>query len=223
MGAASALANSTTKKSYTIPCSSTFFRAVTELARGRGVNAADVVRSILLLLPEADIRAFPDPGEPASGDRETVILKSGPAMGRPWRRKPRLQVRLAAGYEVSLVRRALALALALEHGEVALRLDAGGADAALAAATAERETDDKVERLRTFVAALSFEPLAGGVRTVDEALHVLGFPPRARPGPRLLRERFRLLATIHHPDSQHGSHRRMSQLNAAMEVLVDKI
>jgi hypothetical protein len=28
-----------------------------------------------------------------------------------------------------------------------------------------------------------------------------------------------MLATIHHPDGPHGSHRRMSQLNAAMEVL----
>ena len=112
-----------------------------------------------------------------------------------------------------------ALALALERGEVALRLNAGGPDSALADETARRETDDKVKRLRTIVAALSFEPLAGGVRTSEDALHVLGFPPRSRPGARLLRERFRLLATIHHPDRQHGSHHRMSQLNAAMEVL----
>jgi hypothetical protein len=213
------MATSAKKKSYTISCSRAFFCAVTDLARRRGVNAADVVRSVLLLLPEADIRAFPDPGGPPPGDRETVILKSGPAIGRPWRRKPRLQVRLAAGSDVSLVRRALSLALAIERGEVALRLDAGRQDAALAAAAAERETNDKVERLRTIVAALSFEPLAGGVRIPEEALHVLGFPPRSRPSAGLLRERFRLLATIHHPDSQHGSHRRMSQLNAAMEVL----
>lgn len=213
------MAISAKKISCTIPCSSAFFGAVTDLARRRGVNAADVVRSVLLLLPEADIRAFPDPGEPPPGDRETVILKSGPARGRPWRRKPRLQVRLAAGYEVSLVRRALALALALERGEVALRLNAEGPDSALADETARRETDDKVKRLRTIVAALSFEPLTGGVRTSEDALHVLGFPPRSRPGARLLRERFRLLATIHHPDSQYGSHHRMSQLNTAMEVL----
>ena len=213
------MATDARKKSYTIPCSSGFFRAVTELARRRRLNAADVVRSVLLLLPEADIRAFPDPGEPASGDRETVILKSGPAIGRPWRRKPRLQVRLVAGYDVSLVRQALALALALERGEMALRLDTGGPDAQAAEAAAKREAEDTVDRLRAIFGVLSFEPLAGGVRTSEEALHVLGFPPRSRPGPRLLRDRFRMLATIHHPDSQHGSHRRMSQLNAAMEVL----
>ena len=210
------MAHSTRKKSYTIPCSSELFRAVTDLATRRGVNAADVVRSILILLPEAVIGEFPDPGEPAPGDRETVILKSGPAQGRPWRRKPRLQVRLAPGYDVPLVRRALALALALERGERTLRLVAGGPGAT---ETAERETEEKVERLRATVAALSFEPLAGGVRTSEDALFVLGFPPRSRPGPHLLRERFRLLATIHHPDSEYGSHRRMSQLNAAMEVL----
>jgi len=29
-----------------------------------------------------------------------------------------------------------------------------------------------------------------------------------------------MLATIHHPDGLLGSHKRMSQLNAAMELLV---
>ena len=213
------MTSAATKKSHTIPCSSTFFSAVTELATRRRVNAADVVRSVLLLLPEAVIGAFPDPGGPAPGDRERVILKSGPAKGRSWRRKPRLQVRLAPGYEVPLVRRALALALALERGERALCLEADGPAAARAEETAGRETRETVERLRTMVAALSFEPLAGGVQSQDDALYVLGFPPRSRPGARFLRERFRLLAVIHHPDGECGSHRRMSQLNAAMEVL----
>ena len=62
-------------------------------------------------------------------------------------------------------------------------------------------------------------PLADGVRTRAEGLFVLGFPPGSRPDIGVLRGRFRMLATIHHPDSGYGSHDRMSQLNSAMDIL----
>lgn len=212
-GAAQADGETVTKKSYTIPCSSTFRDAVAAAARRRRVNVADMARSILLSLSAEDVAAFPDPGGPGPDDRDTVVIKSGPARGRPWRRKPRLQVRMAPGYAVATIRRALGLALALAGGDLRLRLD----DAA--ASPAADGAGDEVERLRAMVGVLSFDPLQGGVRTRAEALYVLGFPPEADPGQRVLRARFRMLATIHHPDGAFGSHGRMSQLNAAMEML----
>lgn len=215
------------KHSYTIPCASAFRDAVEALAGRRRVNVGDIARSVLLVMPPALIAAFTDPGEPAGEDRETVILKSGPAQGRPWRRKPRLQVRMAPGFQVAFIRRALALALAMERGDYILRLEDPNAAppppppppppepiAALA-------VQEEVERLRVIVNVLSFDPLPHGVATRDEALHVLGFPPGARPDRRTIRARFRMLATIHHPDSHYGSHNRMSQLNQAMEFLRD--
>jgi hypothetical protein len=60
------------------------------------------------------------------------------------------------------------------------------------------------------VAVLFFESLAKGVRTQPEALFVLGFHPGTRPDIGVLRGRFRMLATIHHPDKGYGSHERMS-------------
>lgn len=215
------MTNGTVKHSYTVPCSSAFRDAVEALARQRQVNVGDLARSMMLVLPAEAIADFPDPGEPEPGDRETVILKSGPSQGRPWRRKPRLQVRLPPGHEVSAIRRALAIALAVERGERRPRLD----DAALEAPEkpvnghVPPEMREELERLRAIVAVLSFDPLPDGVRTRDEALHVLGFPPGPLPEQRMLRARFRMLATIHHPDSVHGSHQRMSQLNAAMDIL----
>lgn len=226
----------TVKHSYTIPCSTAFRDAVEALAARRRVNVGDVARSVLLVMPPAVIAAFDDPGDPDPGDRETVILKSGPAQGRPWRRKPRLQVRMPPGYEVDFIRRALGLALALESGSMCLKLEdprakppepaapppppppsAAHIEASRAAAAAHEE----VERLRAIINVLSFDPLPHGISTRDEALHVLGFPPGTRPDRRTIRARFRMLATIHHPDSQHGSHNRMSQLNQAMEFLKD--
>lgn len=225
------------KHSYTISCSSAFRDEVVDLARRRGVNVADLARSVVLMVPPENIAAFPDPGEPVKGDRETVILKSGNAKGKPWRRKPRLQVRMAPGLEVSMIRRALGLVLSMDRGDLGVKLGAkmNGVKSASAPPPKERverdgaeekkqralisEIRDEMERLRTIVSVLSFEPLANGVQDRDDALHVLGFPPGCQPDERDLRSRFRMLATIHHPDSNYGSHQRMSQLNAAVEYL----
>ena len=214
------------KHSYTIPCASGFRDAITELAAKRRVNVGDLARSVLLVVPGSVIEEFPDPGEPDPGDRETVILKSGTAKGRPWRRKPRLQVRMAPGFEVEFMRRALGIALALDQGETRVEL-ASEAEQAAAAEHADagdgegREVVDPEEltRLRTIVSVLSFDPLSDGVRSRADALYVLGFPPGRIPDGETLRARFRMLATIHHPDSPHGDHRRMSQLNSAMDIL----
>jgi hypothetical protein len=218
------------KHSYTVPCSSTFREAVEALAAARQVNVGDLARSVLLVVPADSVNGFPDPGEPPSFDRETVILKSGPAQGRPWRRKPRLQVRMPPGHAIAFIRRALGLALALAEDRLAVTLTDPNA-----APPPEPERlpiiplplpepppsdhDDQIERLRSIISALSFEPLAEGVRSRAEALHVLGFPPNSKPDNRTLKAKFRLLATIHHPDNDLGSHNRMSQLNQAMEIL----
>ncbi|MCR6629348.1 MAG: J domain-containing protein [Magnetospirillum sp.] len=218
------------KHSYTIPCASAFRDAVEALAVRRRVNVGDIARSVLLVMPPALIAGTLDPGEPAADDRETVILKSGPAQGRPWRRKPRLQVRMAPGYDVAFIRRALALALALEAGHFVLKLEDPNAPAEppppppsppQETSRAVEAANEEVERLRAIISVLAFEPLPDGISSRDEALHVLGFPPGARPDKRTIRARFRMLATIHHPDSHYGSHHRMSQLNQAMELLRD--
>lgn len=234
---------SAVKTSYTLPCSSAFRDAVLALAARRRVNAADLARSVMLVVPEKIIDAYPDPGEPAANDRETVVLRSGRAAGRPWRRKPRLQVRLPDGLTVPFVRKALNMALALDDGTVTLRIEDAARDASPAdpdatggtglkpppepAPSAAEETlraeaarlREELERLHAVIAVLLFAPLPHGVRTQAEALHVLGFPPNTNPGSQELRARFRMLATIHHPDGTFGSHERMSQLNAAMDIL----
>lgn len=114
---------SAVKTSYTVPCASTFRDAALALAERRQVNVGDLARSVLLVVPEAAIAAAPDPGDPPPGDRETVVLKSGRQAGRPWRRKPRLQVRMSPGYTPVFLRKALGVALALDRGQVSISLD----------------------------------------------------------------------------------------------------
>ena len=218
------------KQSYTIPCSSAFRDAVETLAATRQVNVGDIARSVLLMLPWGVIDGYADPGEPQPGDRELVILKSGPAKGRPWRRKPRLQVRMAPGYSPAAIRKALGVALALAGEQVTVRLEAPSAPKAaapepppVAAPPQDHPQMDAIReelaRMRAAIAVLAFDPLPAGVNSRAEALYVLGFPPGTWPDAREIRGRFRMLATVHHPDSRFGDHARMSQLNQAMEFL----
>jgi hypothetical protein len=226
------------KQSYTIPCSTKFRDVVIELAERRSVNVADLARSILLVLPEDIIKNFSDPGEPQPKDREQAILKSGPSKGRPWRRKPRLQVRLTPGYDISFVRRALNLAVFVDNDHYlvnirGLEVDASdnfnqgdqnikasnlGAANQLVQDTVKEKNHDR-KRLREVISALAFTPRPDGLSNRIDALHVMGFFPSERPDLNAIRSKFKLLARIHHPDNNYGSHQRMIQLNAAMDLL----
>ena len=173
---------------------------------------ADLVRSVLLLMTADALTELPDPGEPGVDDREPVMSRSA-AGGRSWRRKPRLQVRLPDGFSSGDIRRAAAFALALGQGRIGVAVGGGGDRDALDTARAD------LDRSRAALAALMVQPLPNGVRSRDDALYVLGFPPRSLPERPAARARYRLLAPIYHPDSATGDHARMSQLNAALDWL----
>lgn len=212
------------KHSYTVPCASRFRDEVLELAKTKNCNVADLARSVVLVVSPDVIHAHKDPGEPARDDRETVVLKSGRSEGKPWRRKPRLQVRMASGFAVDTIRKALSLALAIERGHMNVDVESEVAKSATAMEQEAqhsllRDTHDELERLRNVVQALHFEPLPEGVHNREQALYVLGFPPGSIPNLNGVRMRFRRLATVYHPDGKDGCHQRMSQLNAAMELL----
>ena len=223
------------KRSHTVACSSHFRDAVLALAASQRVNAADLARSILLLVPSSAIDSYLDPGEPQPDDRETVILKSGASQGRPWRRKPRLQMRLPFSVSAQRIRRSLAMALDLASGQRDLVLECPedvqrrhtrAAEQTLlmerqiqaAGQEAEALRGDN-QRLRDVAMVMMVQELPDGIQSRADALYVMGFPPGHMPDARTIKTRFRQLATIHHPDSDLGDHRRMSQLNAALSWL----
>ncbi|HEY9569206.1 MAG TPA: J domain-containing protein [Thalassobaculum sp.] len=211
---------STRGASYIVPCPSAFRDRVARLAARRGASAADLARAVLLLVGVEDLARVVDPGEPATADRELIELRSGASRGRVLRRKPRIQMRLPAGYRDADLRRALALALQMAEGE-----------AQLAVVTAsDRKAETAVEKLRDgleaenttlrqLVADLATPVLERGILGRSDALFVLGFPPSAVPDLATIKRRWRRLAMIYHPDSAFGDHERMSQLNLALAKL----
>lgn len=213
------------KRSYTLPCPTSFRDQVLSVAARRGVNIGDLARSVVLVFGPEQLAGVADPGEPEGSDRETVIVKSGRAKGRPWQRKPRLQVRLQPGFDAPALRRALAVAVDLDRGRLEGILQPDSPSEIDSGPETDQQNkrisdlEGELIRLRQAIELLSFEPFVGGVSSRAEALHVMGFPPDYGPDRRELRTRFRLLATVHHPDARSGDHRRMSQLNEAMDLL----
>jgi len=228
-----------TKQSYTVPCATVFRTRVLDLAERKGVNVADLARSVTILVPKSQIDAYPDPGEPMADDRETVVLKSGPSTGKPWRRKPRLQVRMPSGQKVVSIRKSLALALAIDAGEAVVGVTTKADRAAQKRRFDEVErvrgearkdmeqfresTRSELARLRGMLRTLAFEPVEGGVTSIDEALYVMGFSADDMPDRGDVRSRFRSLATVYHPDSGFGDHERMAQLNSAQDILMRNV
>lgn len=196
------------------------------LAARKSVNAGDLARSVLLTVPAPLIDEIPDPGEPGKADREVVVLKSGASEGKPWRRKPRLQVRLQGEHSIPKIRRLLALALALDDGSYTLAIDPEDRPVPTEPDPQSlqqiKALQDDVDRLRAVVSVLSFDPLRDGVVSSQDARYIMGLDPQTRLTANAVRRRFRLLATIYHPDSPYGDNARMSQLNQAVSVLLGR-
>lgn len=212
---------STRGASYIVPCSSAFRDRVAALAARRGASAADLARAVLLLVGPEQLARVADPGEPAPGDREAVELRSGASQGRVLKRKPRIQMRLPAGYSDAELRRALALALQMAQGEA--QLSVVTVSDRKAEAAVEKARDGLAEEnatLRQLIADLATPVLDRGITSRSDALFVLGFPSTAVPDPATIKRRWRRLAMIYHPDSAFGDHERMSQLNLALSRLM---
>jgi hypothetical protein len=115
------------------------------------------------------------------------------------------------------------MALAIDRGEIDISLngidDENVEEAPVSDDSIVIEACEELERLRSIISVLSFDPLPRGIRWREDALHILGFPPGSPPDGKVLKTRFRTLATIHQPDSGRGNHDRMSQLNEAMNHL----
>lgn len=195
------------------------------MATGLKVNVADLAQAAVLTLPEDAVNAFPDPGGPKEGDRVTGVLKLGADKEWEWKRKPCLRIKMPPGYDAHTIRRALSLAMAFKKGKLVTRRNerkSGVAGRSGQDRAEFRETLEEMDRLRAVVSVLSFDLLPGGVKNREEALYVLGFPPRSTPSVNVIRQRMHMMATIHHPDSGYGSHDRMAQINSATAMLTGK-
>lgn len=200
--------------SYNVVCSSDFRQKVLDLADVKHLSPGDFVRAVFLLVDPAVVAGYPDPGEPGDDDREIILVRSGAGQGRVVKRKPRLQLRLPKGIAGADIRKALALYLDIDRGDLKLSLN----------------KPQKIEqavtvpgRLEDLIQDLCFTPLQGGVQSREDAFYVLGLPYHAIPDEKTIKTRYRQLARICHPDHPMGSHDKMTQLNEAVTLLKKQV
>ena len=206
-----------------IACTAAFRNQVLALAKRRSVSTGDLLRAIAILLPPQALDEMADPGEPPLHERDTIIVKSGAHKGESLKRKPRLQVRLdenlPLGKDAATLRKALALALALEKQEWALSLE--NTKQRRQRETRYGKTEQRITELERGIDRLAFRPLPSNCRTLEDACYIFGFRASVRPSEELVRRRFRDLVSVFHPDAVKGDHERMSQLNQAMQLFKD--
>jgi hypothetical protein len=208
--------NAIANRSYVVSCPSRFRDQVLALCTKKQCPPGDLARSMVLLLPSAEIQAFRDPGEPLIGDRELVKIKSGSQKGRTIKRKPRLQLRLNPGFHIAFIRKALAMALSIHGRALVLELRPGHT---APPADRIRKLEDETATLRKVIERISFMPLPHGVSTEAEARYVLGFTPGEEPDSEEVRRRFKILAQAFHPDRSWGCKARMMQVIDARKVM----
>ena len=206
-----------------IACTAAFRRQVLALAERRNVSVGDLLRAVAILLPPQALDEMTDPGEPPLFERDTVVLKSGAHKGETLKRKPRLQVRLKENLsfdkDAATLRKALALALALDKREWALSLE--NTKQRAQRKTRHDKNEQRIAELERGIERLAFRPLPSNCRTLEDACYIFGLRASVRPSEEQVRRRFRDLASVFHPDAVKGDHERMSQLNQAMLLFKD--
>lgn len=197
-------------RSYQVRCRTDLHDACRAAAARAGTPLSQMARSTLAMLTPEHLADLVDPGAPLPAD--------GWRVGRRLE-TPVLRLRVQQGLTAVEIRKALGLMVGLRSGGH-LILPRHGVRELEQRATRQTET---VERLRKGMALLAFEPLESGVKTYAEALHVLRFPPGAKPDPETVGARFKAMAALLHPDAglvDHHSH--MIQLIEARRILRGK-
>ena len=208
------------KQSYTIPCSSKFQLDVTELAAREKLNIGEMARMVFFLFSLETIRTWQDPGEPLKHDRKLVQIRTGPNAGKTMLRKPRIQIRLRGQYSAADVRRALDVALELRKRNV-FNFKNVTDDSWFMSPIEKQSLTQELTTLKKTVSSLLFTPFQEGVKTRLDALYVFGFPTNSTPSRSTITDRYKGLASIYHPDTAHGSHTHMTQVNQAYQILKD--
>ncbi len=208
--------NKNIKKAYIIPCPSQFRDKIDVLCRKKKVNPGDIARSIILTVNKDVISKTEDIGEPSEEDREFFFAKTDKKKQKPIKRKPRIQLRMPDGHDTIFIRKALTLATLFDEGKTDLKSEC---EHTKKKAIKHDKLLDENERLKAIIYALMFEPLKKEISSKEEAFYILGFQPFEKPTLTHTKQRFRMLATIHHPDSELGSDERMKQVNEAFNFL----
>ncbi|CAK0776136.1 putative Molecular chaperone DnaJ [Azospirillaceae bacterium] len=202
---------------YTIPCPSDFRASILDLHEKTGVDLTALIRMALNVTHADYFHSITDPGEPDSDDY-VLMEEIGRSGGRrSFRSKPTLTVHYARGWRVSTLRHALAVALSLSTPP---RTVAASSLRVEELEIVKEKLEQQLQDCRSTLEVLSFQLLPNGVKTQREAAHVMGFPNTIGLTSEDVTKRFRLLASVYHPDKGIlGCAERLGQVVEARNIL----
>lgn len=206
------------RQACAVVCAASLRDAVLRLAQRRGLTPSELAEAALALLSPAVAAVVADPGPPENSEREyrEVTLASG--RRRRIGRLPGLRLRLSGEPTPAAVRQALSLALALDDLQ-AYRLLPAAEQQQTAAQIARLETHNR--ELRAALDRVTFKTLPTRTLTPKQAAHILGFANEWGCDEARVKQRFRELAPIFHPDAGLLACReRMEQLIQAKSLLL---
>jgi len=208
-------------KLYAVPCPTAFRAAVEALADRMATTPSQLVRSAMTLCDPMTHASIADPGDPGRQDRDVFTRRLPDGRSRQVRRIPRLRLRLPAGLSHEQIRRALALALALNDGNGFVLTPQ---DQLRAEARQRDRQQDLIDRLRQAMDQLAFRQPVQPVHTVGDAAQLFGFQHIYGLDERAVTARYRQLAALFHPDGglvENGD--RMAQLADARRILMSQL
>lgn len=206
-----------------VPCRRAFAEGVLALCRSKGLAPGDLVGAAEAIFPSALIDGFEDPGPPRPEDAAVTFRAKAGGGARRVRTTPAILVATRRPAEAARIRRCLAMALALSDGD-RWRLLHADTIQAWHAAWAERERELRLDRdlVEESLRRLAFRPVPGGVRSVAQAVRVMGLASEFGCTADAVNRRFRELAPVFHPDTGLlGCPERMRQLIEARKLLLE--
>lgn len=203
---------------YTIRVSRDMRDQFLQLAVERGLSPSELAEAALALLTPTAAAAIADPGEPTAGEREFQAITLTNGSVRRVGRYPTLRLRLPKNLGTSYIRQALTLALALNRGD-RYRLVSAGESRSIATRIETLERHNR--ELTAALDRVTFKPLPTKNLTLRQAASIFGFPNEWSCDEGKVKQRFRDLAPIFHPDTGLLSCReRMEQLIQAKNILL---
>ena len=179
---------------HTVYCSAIFKSRVEKICIATDMSPADLVKAVFLFSHNTDYEKVLL--EDDSIEREKTVVKTGKNAGKIMLRKPRLQVILPYKLSPKIIKKALTVAVKNNHSV--------------------NVCNDVIMEIVSGI-----QPDMVEVKTVRDAMHILGYAPRTQVEKVNIKKRYRTLLKEYHSDTgkQFVDSERLEAVQQAWKII----